>query len=50
MTLQRICWIAITVVLLVWAVRSPDAAATAVQTLGHYASRAADALSKVVGH
>jgi hypothetical protein len=50
MTLQRICWIAFIVVLIVWAVRSPDAAATVVQTLGHYASQAADALSKAVGH
>jgi hypothetical protein len=50
MTLQRIGWVTFTVVFLVWVVRSPDAAATAVQTLGHYASRAADALSKAVGH
>jgi hypothetical protein len=50
MTLQRIGWIVLTVVLLVWVVRNPDAAATAVQTLGHYASQAADALSKAVGH
>jgi hypothetical protein len=50
MTLRRLGWIAFTIVLLVWVVRNPTAAATGVQMLGHVASRAADALSKMVGN
>jgi hypothetical protein len=50
MTLRRLGWIAFTIVLLVWIVRNPNAAATGAQMLGHFATQAADALSKMVGN
>jgi hypothetical protein len=50
MTLRRLGWIAFTVVLLVWIVRNPTAAANAADMLGHFATQAANALSKMVGN
>ena len=50
MTLRRLGWIAFTIVLLVWIVRNPNAAGSGAQMLGHFATRAADALSKMVGN